>query len=278
MIAQQVKANGAAVAQLTMRHFDAEPIFDNEEDDDSMVFDDKNSFHNVFAQKKHGEKPESSKTKQFRTHKTFKEDAKAYNKTGHSDKLPNTAMPKMIFPKFDGTDPKIWKDNCQSYFELYKLPEGMWITAAHLHFEGNAAKWYQAYKQNHTFRNWDHFCQVMEEEFRADDLRSAMNELLDLKQSGTVEEYTSRFQDLQYTITMHATQYDDNFFTAQYIRGLKEEIRATVEPQMSVTVQKASTIAKIQQGLLARSKARYARNTNPAKAYPPLANDTKPPQ
>jgi len=79
------------------------------------------------------------------------------------------AMPKMQFPKFDGHNPKIWKDNCKSYFELYQLPEGMWITMAHLHFEGNATKWYQAYKQNHTFRDWDHFCSAVEEEFGSDD-------------------------------------------------------------------------------------------------------------
>ena len=75
------------------------------------------------------------------------------------------------------------------------------MTAAQLHFEGNAAKWYQAYKQNHTFRNWDHFCAVVEEKFGVDDFRTAMNELLDLKQNRTVEEYTTKFQALQFGIT-----------------------------------------------------------------------------
>jgi hypothetical protein len=36
------------------------------------------------------------------------------------------------------------------------------------------AKWYQAYKQNHS--NWAQFCAAVEEEFGSDDLRSAMNE------------------------------------------------------------------------------------------------------
>jgi hypothetical protein len=133
----------------------------------------------------------------------------------------------------------------------------MWITAAHLHFEGNATKWYQAYKQNHTFKNWDHFCAVIEEEFGADDFRTAMNDLLDLRQTGSVDDYTMQFQNLQFTITMHNPQYDDMFFTPQYIRGLKEEIRSTVEPQMPPTVHKASIIAKIQQGVQDRNKIRY---------------------
>jgi len=107
---------------------------------------------------------------------------------------------------------------------------------AHLHFEGNATKWYQAYKQNHTFRDWDHFCSVVEEEFGSDDFRTAMNALLDLKQTGTVEDYTTQFQSLQYDVTMHNSSYDEMFFTPQYIRGLKEEIRAAVEPQMATIV------------------------------------------
>jgi len=154
----------------------------------------------------------------------------------------------------------------------------MWITAAHLHFEGNAAKWYQAYKQNHTFKNWDHFCSVVEEEFGSDDFRTAMNALLDLKQTGTVEDYTSQFQALQYDVTMHNSHYDEMFFTPQYIRGLKEEIRTTVEPQMPQTVQKASTIARIQQGMLERSKARYNRTNSQVRTYGPPKTEYKQPQ
>ena len=156
MIAQQVKANGAAVAQLTMRQFDNEAAYDDD-DGASMLFGEKASFQNVFARDKETVKAETSK---IRRHP---------HRIGKRDTFPSTAMPKMQFSKFDGTDPKIWKDNYQSYFDLYRLLEGMWITAAHLHFEGNVAKWYQAYKLNHTFRDWDHFCAVMEEEFGADD-------------------------------------------------------------------------------------------------------------
>ena len=154
----------------------------------------------------------------------------------------------------------------------------MWITAAHLHFEGNAAKWYQAYKQNHTFKNWDHFCSVVEEEFGSNDFRTAMNALLDLKQTGTVEDYTSQFQALQYDVTMHNSHYDEMFFTPQYIRGLKEEIRTTVEPQMPQTVQKASTIARIQQGMLERSKTRYNRANSQVRPYGPPKTEYKQPQ
>jgi hypothetical protein len=102
-----------------------------------------------------------------------------------------------------------------------------------------------------------------------------MNELLDLKQVGTVEDYTTKFQATQFSITMHNNSYDDMFFTSQYNRGLKEEIRATVEPQMPTTVQKAATIAKIQQGVLARNRTRYARHTIAPRQYNQTQQEVK---
>ena len=66
---------------------------------------------------------------------------------------------------------------------------------------------------------------------------------------------------------MHNPHYDDMFFTPHYIRGLKEEIRGTVESQMSTTVHQALVIAKIQQGVHDRSKTRYQRNVSQPKPY-----------
>lgn len=33
-------------------------------------------------------------------------------------------MPKMDFSKFDGTNVRIWVDKCQTFFTMYKIPEG----------------------------------------------------------------------------------------------------------------------------------------------------------
>lgn len=105
-----------------------------------------------------------------------------------------------------------------------------------------------------------------------------MNALLDLKQTRTVEEYTTQFQALQYDVTMHNSNYDEMFFTPQYMRGLREEIRSTVEPQMPQTVLKASTIARIQQGMLERSKAKHNRANYQIRPYVRPKTEYKPPQ
>jgi hypothetical protein len=40
---------------------------------------------------------------------------------------------KMDFPRFDGSDVRIWLDKCSGYFQLYSVPHDFRVTAASLH-------------------------------------------------------------------------------------------------------------------------------------------------
>jgi hypothetical protein len=60
-------------------------------------------------------------------------------------------------------------------------------------------------------------------------------------------------------MAMHGGQYDELFLASTYVNGLKEEIRAVVEPQVPTTVARAVTIAKIQQRVVERSKLKFQR-------------------
>lgn len=44
---------------------------------------------------------------------------------------------------------------------------------------------------------------------------------------------------------MHNSGYDELFFATKYVAGLKEDIRAIVEPHVPLTVDRAAIIAKI---------------------------------
>jgi len=72
-----------------------------------------------------------------------------------------------------------------------------------------------------------------------------------------VEEYTTKFKSLQYDVTMHGSTYDHLFFATQYVRGLRDDIRAIVEPQVPTTVERAVVIAKILQKVVDRSKLKF---------------------
>ena len=141
------------------------------------------------------------------------------------------------------------------------------MTAATMHLEENAAKWWQAYKQGNKIPSWNAFCSVVLSKFGADDFRTTINGMLALKQTGTIEEYTLAFQALQYNITMHNSHYDEIFFASTYVAGLKDDIRVTIEPHVPLIVDRATLIAKIQQRNLERNKAKYNRAATANKPW-----------
>ena len=56
-----------------------------------------------------------------------------------------------------------------------------------------------------------------------------MRELLVLRQTGTVQEYRSMFNQLVYQVRLYEGGLSDTMLVTQFVLGLKEEIRAAVE-------------------------------------------------
>lgn len=95
VISQQVQANGQAVAALTLRQMEEE-AHSNQSDLSSTNSDGSPSFDNLFAKDMTVTKPGTSKHHN-----------KPHNEPQGHQALPHHALPKMHFPKFDGTNPKI---------------------------------------------------------------------------------------------------------------------------------------------------------------------------
>jgi hypothetical protein len=51
--------------------------------------------------------------------------------------------PKINFPTFDGTNPRLWKDKCESYFEIFGVSDALKPRFAALNFTGIAEAWLQ---------------------------------------------------------------------------------------------------------------------------------------
>lgn len=54
------------------------------------------------------------------------------------------STPKMDFPKFDGVNPRLWKEQCEIYFKIYGVFEFMKPRFATLNFVGSEAIWLQS--------------------------------------------------------------------------------------------------------------------------------------
>jgi hypothetical protein len=67
----------------------------------------------------------------------------------HSKQPSVTTTPKQV-PTFDGTNMNKGCADCEEFFELYKIPQVMWIIAAQMNMIGDAASWLQAHKTRHV--------------------------------------------------------------------------------------------------------------------------------
>jgi hypothetical protein len=100
------------------------------------------------------------------------------------------------------------------------------------------------------------FVAAVEAMFGVYDHRSSLQDLLQLKQDSTVEEYIKQFQAMQFQVAMYNPAFDEMFFTAHFINGLKEEIKSVVHTHLPDSVDRAALLAKIQQQVIERAKSR----------------------
>jgi hypothetical protein len=125
--------------------------------------------------------------------------------------FPKHEMPKVLCPKFTRENPTIWKDKCVDYFLLVGLEPKHWVRMAAVHFDGPAAQWLQVYRRKNINPTWLQFVTAVGDKFGKDDYRKALTDLLELKQTGSVEDYYREFQELQFQLCMHNDGYGNYF-------------------------------------------------------------------
>lgn len=181
-----------------------------------------------------------------------RDDTSTVSREASSSKKP--WMPKMDFPKFSGTDARIWLDGCASYFLLYEIPDSFRVTSATLHMTGDAAQWFHAYKLDNDWPNWSQFRKAVLQEFDLNVHREKMRELMVLKQIGSVEEYKREFSQQVYQLKLYEPMVSETMLVTRFVLGLKDELKAAVEIQLPDTVHKAAAYAKMQEEILSRQK------------------------
>jgi hypothetical protein len=151
----------------------------------------------------------------------------------------------MNFPTFDGTDARFWIDKCSAYFAMYHIPPSFRLSVASIHMIGAAVHWFQSYKHVPGFQVWDHFVLAVIAEFEVDTHRAKTMELLNLRQSGSVDEYRKAFEQLVYNIRLFDRSISNTMLTTQFLLGLKPELHALVEMQLPDSVAKATILAAV---------------------------------
>lgn len=74
---------------------------------------------------------------------SFKSDSNCYGETSRMHPVV-ASFPSINFPKFDGSNPRIWKRQCETFFSFYKVPDEMWVRMVTMYFDGSALYWLQS--------------------------------------------------------------------------------------------------------------------------------------
>ena len=71
----------------------------------------------------------------------------------------------MDFPRFEGENPKVWQQDCETYFELHHVQDSLRTRYASLNFRGIAALWLRNIQARRKFDNWGEMCRLVHEKF-----------------------------------------------------------------------------------------------------------------
>jgi hypothetical protein len=100
---------------------------------------------------------------------------------------------------------------------------------------------------------WLVFVAAIEETFGVSDYRCSIQDLMQIRQDGSVEEYTKSFQAMQFQVAMLNPGFDGVFFTTHYVNGLMEELRSVVPTHLPDSVDQVALLARLQQQSIDRT-------------------------
>lgn len=165
-------------------------------------------------------------------------------------------FPKLEFPKFSGSNPRLWKENCEMFFEVYAVDPSLKTRFAALNFQGAAATWLQTVQRRGRVVDWGTLCELVMGKFDKDQYQVLLGQFDALRQSGSVTEYQEEFERLAHGLLLYNNNYDDTYFVTHFVAGLKDEIRRVIALHRPKDVDTASALALMQEEELHRARSK----------------------
>lgn len=130
-----------------------------------------------------------------------------------------TKFTKMDLLRFMKDDVVGWISKCQNCFDLDKTPENNKVTMVSLMIDEVGYQWYDGLKKNSRDSVvWQVFSEGLRVRFRTS-LRRPLEELVQLKQTDSLNDYQEKFERIAYRSNLTKEQNQDC-----YLGGLKDEL------------------------------------------------------
>jgi hypothetical protein len=161
----------------------------------------------------------------------------------HSSDGFQTRSMKFDFPCFDGEDPETWSSRAGQFFDYYCTPDKQRLSISSFHMEGKALSWFQELKSSGSLSSWDEFLRAMKIRFGNGSYDDPMENLTNLKQVGSLEDYKTQFD----TLATKVHTLPDFHKLSMFLGGLRDEIRLPVRMFNPKTLIDAYSLARIQE-------------------------------
>ncbi|KAK6153045.1 hypothetical protein DH2020_012684 [Rehmannia glutinosa] len=156
-------------------------------------------------------------------------------------------IPKLDFPRFDGSQARSWILKCAGYFRLIpNIPDTQKVTLASMHFEGKAAQWYQSFSMRHGELTWQQFVEIISARFEELKEAKIIAEFNKLKHTGAYSDYVDRFEELKACMLLLNKDYSEEYFVASFISGLSEELQSFINMFEPHTLQQTIDLGRKQ--------------------------------
>ncbi|GJU73877.1 retrotransposon gag protein, partial [Tanacetum coccineum] len=128
---------------------------------------------------------------------------------------------RLDFPVYDGkNDPLVWLSRCEHYFRHQHMPESEKVEIACYHLDEDAQVWFLKLDIDRPGILWEEFKRECHRRFGPIVQGNKLRELCKLRQTGTVEEYQRKFEQLVTRASILTAEQEVEIF----VSGLQEDI------------------------------------------------------
>jgi hypothetical protein len=160
------------------------------------------------------------------SHEIHDEDTRKMNQDWRNSNfgLKTNNFPKIDMMNFDGKVPITWILQMEQLFDLHDVPHTQKVQIASLYLEPNKFVWYLWLCSHKSLVTWKIFMEEMIAHYEDTRRNTFFNQLINLKQKGSVTEHIEKFQRLNIKVTY----IPDDHLLDVFIGTLKDNIQHEV--------------------------------------------------
>jgi Retrotransposon gag protein len=183
-------------------------------------------------------------------------------------------------PSFNGSNTIEWLRRCQSYFELHQEPDQLRTKIAIMQFHDRASEWYDGFLIDHDPPEWLELVKLVRKRFNRSSTKNEMEDLLELHQTGSTEEYIELFERLRSKLFFENHLFYEFDCLDVFVGDLKAELKAFVKVFKPQTLEDAFDYALHMDSALDSQLRKFISNNrvtpilHPLKPSP-IPNSTK---